>query len=213
MRSPKSEVPASSTRKHFRKKHLPLLIGGGVVLVVAVAVVLLIRSFIADSDEPKKHRVQQISLVKPPEPPPPPPEEKPPEPKEEIPQEKPPEQPVQSDQPPPGIGGAGYGNGDTSFGGGGGWMGGAGRFGFYLSGVQQGIHDELNRNEKLRKSEYKIEVALWIGKNGVVNRFELLGSSGDKELDALMKKALSGARFEEPPSDIPQPIRLRISSR
>ncbi len=200
--------------KRFRK-HLPLLLGGGVVLLVVVAVVLLIKGFMADSDEPKKRRVQQISLVKPPEPPPPPPkppEEKPPEVKEEVPQEKPPE-PVNTDQPPPGIGGKGYGNGDTSFGGGGGWMGGAGRFGYYLGGVQQGIHEELNRNEKLRKREYKVEVALWIGKNGIVNRFELLGTSGDKELDALMKRSLIGAKFEEPPSDIPQPIKLRISSR
>jgi len=202
-------------KKHYRK-YLPLAVGTGVLLLVVVAVVLLIKNFLSDSDEPKKHRVQQISLIKPPEPPPPPPkppEEKPPEPKEEIKQEQPPPEPMNTDQPPPGIGGAGYGNGDTSFGGGGGWMGGAGRFGFYLGGVQQGIHQELNRNEKLRKSEYKVEVALWIGKNGIVTRFEMLGSSGDKEVDALMKKAMFGAKFEEPPSDIPQPIKLRISSR
>jgi protein TonB len=205
-------------KKRYRK-YLPMAVGSGLLLLVVVAVVLLIRNFLSDSDEPKKHRVQQISLIKPPDPPPPPPkppEEKPPEPKEEIKQEEqkqPTPQPQNTNQPPPGIGGAGYGNGDTSFGGSGGWMGGGGRFGFYLGGVQQGIHDELNRNEKLRKSEYKVEVALWIGKNGIISRFELLGSSGDKELDALMKKALVGAKFDEPPSDIPQPIKLRISSR
>lgn len=185
------------------------------MIVVTVLVVMLIRNFTADSDEPKKRRVQQISLIKPPEPPPPevkPPEEKPPEIKEEMPQEKPPE-PVNADQPPPGIGGAGYGSGDTSFGGNGGWMGGAGRFGYYLGGVQKGINEELNRIEKLRKREYKIEVALWLAKNGVVSRFELLGSSGDKTVDAMIKKAMFGAKFEEPPSDIPQPIKLRISSR
>ncbi len=214
MRSPVISAPAKHS-KNYRKR-LPILAGGGLIIIVALVVVMLIRNFLSDADEPKKHRVQQISLIKPPEPPPPepkPPEEKPPEPKEEMKQEQPPPEPLQSDQPPPGIGGAGYGNGDTSFGGGGGWMGGSGRFGFYLGGVQQGIHEELNRNEKLRKSEYKVEVALWIGKSGVVNRIELLGSSGSNELDALMKKVLSGAKFEEPPSDIPQPIKLRISSR
>lgn len=192
------------------------MLGGGVIFIVVVAVVMLIKSFIADSDKPRKQRVQQISLIKPPEPPPPvvkPPEEKPPEPKEEMKQEQPPPEPLQTDQPPPGIGGAGYGNGDTSFGGGGGWMGGGGRFGFYLGGVQQGIREELNRNDKLRKSEYKVEVALWVSKNGSVSRFELIGSSGNSELDALIKKALITAKFEEPPSDIPQPIKLRISSR
>lgn len=201
--------------KKYRKR-LPILVGLGLIIIVTLVVVMLIKNFMADSDEPKKRRVQQISLIKPPEPPPPevkPPEVKPPEIKEEIPQDQPPPEPLNTGQPPPGIGGAGYGSGDTSFGGGGGWMGGAGRFGYYLGGVQQGIHEELNRNEKLRKKEYKVEVALWIAKNGVVSRFELLGTSGDKELDMQIKKALFGARFEEPPSDIPQPIKLRISSR
>lgn len=206
-------VPAKH-RNSYRKR-LPLLAGGVLIIVLVLVVVMLIKNFLADSDEPKKHRVQQISLIQPPEPPPPPPkppEEKPPEVKEEIPQDKPPE-PVQTNQPPPGIGSAGYGNGDTSFGGSGGWMGGGGRFGFYLGGVQQSIHDDLDRNEKLHKREYKVEVALWIGKDGVVKRFELLGTSGDKDVDAQMKKTLFGAKFEEPPSDIPQPIKLRISSR
>ena len=211
-----TSIPAVSKKRY--RKYLPIVLGASLLLIVVVAVVLLIRNFLADTGDSKKHKVQQISLIKPEEPPPPPPkppEEKPPEPKEEIKQEeqKQAPQPANTDQPPPGIGSAGYGNGDTSFGGGGGWMGGSGRFGFYLGGVQKGIHDELNRNEKLRKSEYKVEVALWIGKDGIISRFELLGSSGDKELDAMMKKALIGARFDEPPSDIPQPIKLRISSR
>lgn len=201
--------------KKYRKR-LPILVGASLIIIVTLAVVMLINNLIADSSEPKKRKVQQISLIKPPEPPPPevkPPEEKPPEMKEEIPQDQPPPEPLNTGQPPPGIGGAGYSSGDTSFGGGGGWMGGAGRFGYYLGGVQQGIHEELNRNEKLRKKEYKVEVALWIAKSGVVNRFELLGTSGDKEVDAAIKKALFGVKFEEPPSDIPQPIKLRISSR
>jgi protein TonB len=190
-----------------------------VLLIVVLAVVMLIKNFLSSSDEPKRHRVQQISLIKPPEPPPPPPpepkppEEKLPEPLEQIKQEQPPPEPLNTDQPPPGIGGAGYGNGDTSFGGGGRWMGGGDRYGYYLGGIKKGIDDELNRNEKLRKSEYKIEVALWVAKNGTVTRFELLGSSGNKEVDVLMKRALFGVKFEEPPADIPQPIKLRISSR
>ncbi len=194
------------------------MVFGGLIILVVVVVVMLIRSFVSDSDEPVQRRVQQISLIQPPPPPPPPPEVKPPEPrpqdiKEEVKQEQPPPQTVQTNQPPPGIGGAGYGNGDTSFGGSGGWMGsGSSRFGYYLGGVQKGIHDELDRNKKLHKREYKVDVALWLDKSGAVSRIELLSSSGDKELDALMKSALSGARFDEPPSDMPQPIKLRISS-
>lgn len=207
-------LPTPSIHSKSYRRRLPFVVAGGVIVVVTLIVVMLIRNFMAASDEPKRNRVQQISLIKPPEPPPEvkPPEEKPPEIKEETPLEKAPE-PLSADQPPPGIGGAGYGSGDTSFGGNGGWMGGAGRFGYYLGGVQKGIHEELDRYEKLRKMEYKIEVALWLTKAGVVSRFEFLGSSGDKELEAMIKKAVLGAKFEEPPSDIPQPIKLRISSR
>ena len=208
--SPIAAIP----RKKYRR-HLPLAIGGTILIIVIIAVVMMIKNFISASDEPPKRRVQQISLIKPPEPPPPavkPPEEKPPEIKEEVKLDEPPQEPIQTDQAPPGIGSAGYGNGDTSFGGGGGWAG-ANRFGGYLGGVQNGIREELDRNKKLRKGEYKIIISLWIDHGGKVSRFELVGSSGNMELDAAMKKVLSNAKFEEPPSDMPQPVKLRISSR
>jgi protein TonB len=80
--------------------------------------------------------------------------------------------------------------------------------------MQKSIRDELARNEKLRKGEYKAVVAIWISQDGRVERFELLGSSGEPVVDAALKKVLGSIRqFDEPPSDMPQPVKLRISSR
>ncbi len=210
------------SKKSLRRR-LPLLLGGAFLLILVVGVVILIKNFLENPDKPNTRRVQQISIIKPAEPPPPPPpEEKPPEVKEEVKLDEPP--PPQQDAPPPGanlgLDADGKGNGDSFglVGNKGGrelTIGGNGsRFGGYLGGLQKNIRDELSRNEKLRKGEYKALVALWIAKNGSVEKFELLSSSGELEVDAAMKKVLSLIKhFEEPPADMPQPIKLRISSR
>jgi protein TonB len=210
------------SKKSLRRR-LPLLLGGAFLLIVVVGVVILIKNFLENPDKPNTRRVQQISIIKPAEPPPPPPpEEKPPEVKEEVKLDEPP--PPQQDAPPPsanlGLDADGKGNGDAFglVGNKGGrelTIGGNGsRFGGYLGGLQKNIRDELSRNEKLRKGEYKALVALWIAKNGSVEKFELLSSSGEPEVDVAMKKVLSLIKqFEEPPADMPQPIKLRISSR
>jgi protein TonB len=210
------------SKRSFRRR-LPLLIGSISLLILVVGVVILIKKFLDNPDRPNTRRVQQISLIKPPEPPPPPPpEEKPPEVKEEVKLDEPP--PPQADSPPPGanlgLDAEGKGGGDSFglVGNKGGrelTIGGNGsRFGSYLGGLQKNIRDELSRNEKLRKGEYKAEVAIWIGSNGSVQRFELLGSSGAPDVDAAMKKVFNSIRhFDEPPSDMPQPVKLRISSR
>ncbi len=80
--------------------------------------------------------------------------------------------------------------------------------------MRNSIYDQLSRNEKLHKGQYKIDVAIWIGSNGSVERFELLNSSGVPGVDAAMKKVLGSiGQFDEPPPDMPQPVKLRISSR
>ena len=209
------------SKKSFRRR-LPLLIGSIFVLVLVAGIVTLIRNFLEHAGPPNIQHVQQISLIKPPEPPPPPPpEEKPPEVKQEVKLDEPPPQP---DAPPPGanlgLDAEGKGNGDAFglVGNKGGrelTIGGNGsRFGGYLGGMQNSIRDQLSRNEKLRSSKYKIDVAIWVDITGGVQRFELLASSGKPDIDAALKKILTGIKqFDEPPPDMPQPVKLRISSR
>ncbi|HET7831556.1 MAG TPA: TonB C-terminal domain-containing protein [Gallionella sp.] len=225
--APNPAAPGVSGKKSLRRK-LPLIAGGIFLLLVVTAVVFWINNFLSGTDAPKKPRPQEISLVRPPEPPPPPPkppEEKPPEvPKEEVKLDEPP--PPQAEAPPAGadlgVDAKGDGSGDSfglvgkqggrdiTLGGGNG-----SRFSGYLSSLQRSIRDELNRDDRLRKSEYKITVAIWLNKSGSVERFELMGTTtGNADLDAAIKQALSNMRsLREPPGDMPQPVKLRVSSR
>lgn len=205
-------------RKRYRK-FLPIVAVTVGLLLLTVVVVLVIKNFLSDSNEPKKHKVQQISLIKPPEPPPPPPkppEEKPPEPKEEIKQEEQKQaEPIKADSQPPGPTGPSSANGDPSLGIGGGGSGGGGgsRYGYFAGLLQKEIIDQFNRNEKLRKREYKLGVGAWIEKDGTFSKIEVLESTGDKELDALLRKELLKFKFEDLPEDYPKHIKLSINSR
>jgi protein TonB len=215
-------------KKSFRRR-LPGLIGALFLLLVVGGMVMAIKNFMT-TDPDKKPRVQQISLIKPPEPKPeekpPEPEQKPPEVKEEVKLDEPPPEPQAADAPPPGadlgVDAKGDGGGDqfglvgkpggrelTTIGGNG------SRFGGYLGMVTKDVDDVLRRNDKVRSGKYKVTVKLWIALSGNVDRFELLNSTGDAEVDAEMKRALAGIKLlkDPPPADMPQPVRLLISSR
>jgi protein TonB len=204
-------------------------------LLVAVALVLaVIRHLMADTGPRKKTVVQQISLLKPPPPPPPKPEQKPPEPqikKEEVklpePDKPPDPQPAQAEPPPGpdlGVDAQGAGSGDsfglvgkpggkdiTTIGGG----GGGNRFAWYAGLVQAEIQKALGRNAKLRGTEFKATVTIWMSVDGKVQRSELAASTGNAETDQMIRLALAEIPQlrEVPPSDMPQPIRLRVTSR
>ena len=193
-----------------------------VVLLVALAIAYVVQNLMNGKTNTKK-MVTTIKLMPdtPPPPPPPPPKEPPKEQPKEIKIEQP--KPQEAPQPPSEVlkmeGAAG--DGDSPFESGkvtndykGVTIGNTSRFKSYLGGLQKSIRDELSRNERLRKGEYKAVVSIWIDRNGDIERFELLGSSGEPDVDAAMKKVLSSIKhFVEPPSDMAQPIKLRISSR
>jgi len=183
----------------------------------------------------KKRTVQEISLLKPP-PPPPPPKTPPPPPPPEQKQEKidvpkpeaAPDQP--SEAPPPGpdlgVDAAGTGGGD-SFGlvgkpgggdliGSGGGGGGGNRFAWYGALVKDRITDAVQRDKTLREAdEYQRVVNVWVNSSGVVTRVELVGPADKPELDDALRLALRNLPpvREGAPGDMPQPIRLRISTR
>ena len=191
----------------------------GVLLLVA-GIGYVVQNLMNGKTNTKK-MVATIKLM--PDTPPPPPPPPPKEPPKEQPKEIKVLQPVPQEAPQPSevlkMEGA-AGDGPSPFGAGKvtneDKIGGNGnsRFSGYLGGLQKKIRDELSRNEKLRKGEYKAVVAIWLGRTGNVEKFELIGSSGEPDVDAALKKALSAIRqLDEPPSDMPQPVKLRISSR
>lgn len=208
-----------------------LMILGALALIAAIAGIVM--SFMTEGKSKKRTVIQQIAVMRPPPPPPPPkPEEKPPEPeieKQEVKMPEPdtPPEPQQADAPASpdlGVDAQGTGNGDsfglvgkpggkdiTTIGGG----GGGNKFTWYAGLVQGEIQKALARNSKLRGAEFKAVVRIWLAADGKVQRSELAGSTGNAETDGLIKLALAEMQplRESPPADMPQPIRLRVTSR
>lgn len=200
--------------------------------VVAIALIALVgyalKKLLGDAGPAKKPIVHNISLLKPPPPPPPPKQqEKPPEPeikKEEVKVDQPKPDAPAPDSPPPGEqlgvdaeGGAGA-DGFGLVGNKGGrdlLTTGKGSFGFYTNLLQRHLQEELARNRKLKRLDYRLVVRVWLSKSGSVQRVALAGSTGDVELDETLRTALASAAAmrDAPPENMPQPVRLRISNR
>lgn len=209
------------------RTYLPRLIGVALVAGVGVAAVLLIQDFLDNKPDRPKRTVQQITLLKPP-PPPPPKMEEPPEPEiqEEVktPElEEPEPLPDMADEPPPGetLGvdaegsGAGDGFGLVGRKGGRGLLNGAGSPAmYYASQLQRRIEDVFAEHEELRRISYSLVAGIWVGRDGGITRVVLDGSTGDSRMDALLKDIIeqSQSLAVSPPPDMPQPVRLRISS-
>lgn len=202
--------------------------GVGLGLVVAVILGLGLKDFLVSDKPAKKPKLQQITLIKPP--PPPLPEKKPPEPeikKEEvkIDQPKPDEVPKPADNEPPagkdlGVDADGSAGGD-GFGlvgrkGGRDLLAGAGgKFAGYTTLLRQQIQEYMAKDKRLRSVDYKVVVRIWMARDGRVEKFELSGSTGNPDTDSSIKLALANLPSikEQPPEDMPQPIKLRITSR
>lgn len=195
------------------------------IVVVAGVAVWLIR--LLDTPEPKKKKVmQEIALLRPP-PPPPPPKVTPPkeEIKEKIDVPKPQDQPQPDAPPPPGpdlavdaAGGAGDGFGLLGKKGGMDLLGAGGgsRFAWYGGQVKDRIQEAVARDDRLRElGEFQRVVHVWISASGEITRIDLVGPAPSAALDKALRVALKALppMREGPPSDMPMPLRLRISAR
>jgi len=201
----------------------------GIGLVLALVLLAVVVRELATPGEVKKRRaVQEISLLKPPPPPPPP---KTPPPPEKVPEKmdvpKPDQQPDKPDEaPPPGqdlaVDATGKEGGDA-FGllgkkGGTDLIGsgtGGSRFAWYGAIVKERIQEAISRDKKLQGTGYRIMVNVWINAGGSVTRVELIDSTNNAELDSALKLAVRNLPplREGAPGDMPQPIKLRITSR
>jgi len=192
-------------------------------LVVLGIMVWYVRSVVAKRPQSEKRQVAiAIKIIRPPEPPPeppPPPPEKIEEPiRQDTPEDKPVQQAPESAQL--GVDAEGAGGGD-SFGlvghaGGRDLVGsGDGPFVFYASMVKDLVQDALSNVDRIRRSKYSVNVRVWIGSDGRIERASLVESTGNHELDGMIEKALnqSGKVREAPPLEMPQPITLKIVSR
>lgn len=217
-------------KKHLFIRYLPVAVG--IVLVIAVGVGVYLLQGLFEKPAQAKKQVQQITVIQPPPPPPPPPpEQKPPEPepepeKIEEPEPEPePETPEPAEAPPGedlGVDAEGGAGGDA-FGlvgkkGGRGLIGGGGGNAliWYGQQLQREIAEALQKTlgEKARGKRYAVTASVWIGGDGSVTRAELNAGSGNAEVDAALRDALSGLRLrlKAPPENMPQPVKIRIRS-
>jgi periplasmic protein TonB len=206
-------------------RYAPMAGAVALVLVLGGAGAALI-SKMAGKGEPSKPFVQQISIVMPPPPPPPPPKLEEPEPEEQLELETPELEPVvddSSDAPPGedlGLDADGVAGSDA-FGlkakkGGRGLLGSGDAFAWYAGILQRDLQKLLSNDDAIRGlGEYTVVVSVSLTPDGYVQESQLLSGSNNPKLDDALRRALSsGVRLSrEPPEDLPQPIRLRISSR
>jgi len=219
-------------KKHTRKSRAwgvstPMLLGIVLTTVIGILAVYFLRQLIASPAPPAKKVVQQVQLIRPP--PPPPQVERPPEPPkvddEKIPE--PEEQPTPdtpSDEPPPGDllgldaeGGAGSdGFGLVGRKGGRDLLASGGdRFAWYGGVIKGDLLAFLSEHPDIRQRAYSVNVQLWLDSKGGVTRVSLASSTGDHDLDRELQTLLGSMEkvAEAPPSDMPQPVRIRIISR
>jgi protein TonB len=215
-----------ATQPRSLRSRLPLIGGLLFMALFTAAVVWGVLHFINSPDKPEPPRIQTISLIKPPPPPPPPPKEKPPEPpkiqppKETVKLDTP--QPPQPQAPPPPPGGipAGPAGGmatDLAAGSGVGIGGGGAadeRRAWYSRLISRQIEDELKRAKRLQGKDYKVSAQVWFTAAGGVKRVQLDPGTGDAALDDVLRQEMMQVSLSEPmPTDIPQPVRMRVVSR
>jgi periplasmic protein TonB len=213
-------------------RSMPVLLGITFSLVILVAVFLLKDKF--QKPPHSKKVVQQITVIQPP-PPPPLPEQKPLEPeiKEEKIEEPEPEQepepvPEVANEPPAeelgldadgaagsdGFGLAARKGGRSLLGGSGGstilWYGGQ---------IKRLFEDELQNllaDTEAMKVSYAVVVNVWVGQDGRITRSELSSGSGKLDVDQAIRTALPKLHLgfgKSPPENMPQPIKIRLTSR
>lgn len=221
-------------KKYAWLRRLPVLLGIAFSILILVAVYVLKDKF--QKPPQTKKVVQQITMLQPPPPPPPPPPEmKPPEPevKEEKIEESEPEQepepaPEEANEPAAeelgldadgsagadGFGLAARKGGKSILGGSTGsviiWYGGQ---------IKRQLDDSLQNllaDTVAMKSGYAVTIEVWVDADGRITRSELSTGSGKHDVDQAIRTALLKLKAsvgKPPPENMPQPIRLRLTSR
>jgi protein TonB len=193
------------------------------VLVIFVLVVIGVRHLLASKAKKPDRMVQTIQVIRPPPPqdtppPPPPPDTRVDTP---IPQDAP--EPSPSDSAPSqqlgldadgGAGGDAFGlaarKGGQSITGGGGAI-----FAWYTQILKDAMVDRLSQDKALRAKAFTVVARVWIATDGQVQRAQLVGTSGSKEMDVIIEGVLNhiGKLKQAPPLEMPQPVTLKINSR
>jgi len=80
--------------------------------------------------------------------------------------------------------------------------------------IERHLASALERREDLKRVNYTVLVNIWISKAGFVEKVEIDGSTGRRQLDDRISEALSRVPpFHVKLATVPQPVRIRITTR
>jgi protein TonB len=206
-------------------RFVPMIVMAVIVAAVSLGLFWMVRSFLDDAPVAPKKVVQEIRVIRPPPPPPDePPPPPPPEEKVDINEPEPEPEPVASNEPPPGeqlgldadgtAGSDGFGlaarKGGRDL-----LAGGGSAFTWYAGLLKSEILGQLQDEKKIRSGSFSVLVRVWVKSDGTIERIRLAQSTGNRDRDKAIEEALTriGRVSQAPPTDMPQPISLRIVSR
>jgi hypothetical protein len=80
----------------------------------------------------------------------------------------------------------------------------------YYGSMQTAIMKALCRTAETRPGAYRAAMQYWVDAAGRIAQFRLIGSSGNKDRDEAIGRALRTVVFQSPFGSIPQPVTLTI---
>jgi periplasmic protein TonB len=208
--------------KHRWQRYVPLAAGTVIVLVVSALLINFVVKMMAEKpDGPQRQVAQVVKIVRPPEnqpppPPPPPPEEKIEEPLEQEEPEQAPEEASPAEQL--GLDAEGAAGGD-GFGlaarkGGRDLVGtGTAPFRWYTDLLARSLQDCFSEDEAVRRGNYKVDVRVQVEKDGSMRVLDVLGTSGNAEIDTAIRRSTGCNIGQSRPLEVPALATVRLTSR
>ncbi len=85
----------------------------------------------------------------------------------------------------------------------------------HINQIKIRIEEALAAQPDLAQAQYRFVAHIWVAQDGRIERAELQDSSGDMAIDKLIAQALASMQplAESLPLGMPQPVKLRITSR
>lgn len=81
----------------------------------------------------------------------------------------------------------------------------------YYARVQASLIQVFCANPRTQPRDYRLAVSFWIAASGAVWRVELLGSTGDRNLDATIDRMIRSLVIAPPPQGFAQPVTLAVN--
>jgi protein TonB len=210
--------------KRAKRRYLTRLGGAVFGLLLLLGFVWFVRTMMAGKTAKPGRQVQIVQVIRPP--PPPPTDQPPPPPPEKVDEPLPKDtpEPKPDEEPPPaepmGLDAQGSA-GEDAFGlaarhGGSDLVGGHGgaAFAWYTNRIKDAVLEKVSSDAGIGSKKFSLSVQAWVEADGRL-RLKLITSTGDRQLDQRIEADLSSLTrlSEAPPLEMPQPVRLMITSR